>query len=144
MRRSHSVEIPAPANRVWEILTDVDAWPTWTGSVTSAARHDEGPLAVGSRARLAQPRLPDTDYTVTALQPGRSFTWVATAPGVRTTADHLVEDLGAASRVTLTVTQGGILGVVMGRLFFTGLTERYLAMEADGLRREAEGDPAGT
>jgi hypothetical protein len=77
-------------------------------------------------------------YAVTELEPGRSFTWVATGPGVRTTARHELEDLGAGgTRVTLAVEQAGPVGAVMGR-FYRRLTDRYLAAEAEGIRARSE------
>ncbi len=139
MEQSITVEIAAPAARVWEVLTDVERWPEWTETVTSVTRLDEGPLRPGSRARIDQPKIPETEYVVTRLDPGRSFTWVATGPGVTTTARHDVEVLpDGRSRVTLAVEQGGWLGSVMGR-FYRGLTKRYLANEAAGLASRCEG-----
>lgn len=139
MEQSITVEIAAPAERVWEVLIDVVRWPEWTETVTSVTRLDEGPLRPGSRARIDQPKLPETEYVVTELHPGRSFIWVATGPGVTTTARHDVESLpGGSSRVTLAVVQAGWLGSVMGR-FYRGLTERYLANEAAGLKARSEG-----
>jgi hypothetical protein len=89
----------------------------------------------------AQEQIPETEYVVTHLDPGRSFTWAATAPGVTTTARHDVEAVpGGRSRVTLAVEQGGWLGSVMGQ-FYRGLTSRHLANEADGLRSHCEGAP---
>jgi hypothetical protein len=76
---------------------------------------------------------------VTELEPSRSFTWVATGPGVRTTARHLLEDLGpGGTRVTLAVEQAGPVGVVMGR-FYRRLTDRYLTAEAEGIKARSEG-----
>ena len=139
VEQSITVEIAAPAERVWEVLTDVERWPEWTETVTSVQRLDEAPLRPGSRARIDQPKIPETEYVVTQLDPGRSFTWVATGPGVTTTARHAVEALpGGRSRVTLAVEQRGWLGSVMGR-FYRRLTTRYLANEADGLRSRCEG-----
>jgi hypothetical protein len=46
---------------------------------------------------------------------------------------------GGGSRVTLAVERGGWLGSVMGR-FYRGLTARYLANEAAGLKARCEGD----
>lgn len=134
------VEIAAPPARVWEVLTDVQRWSEWTETVTSVQRLDGGPLRIGSRAKISQPKIPETEYTVTDLDPGRSFTWVATGPGVKTTAHHDLEGLGDGerTRVTLGVAQAGWLGSVMGR-FYRGLTERYLANEAAGLKARCEG-----
>ena len=139
MQQSVEVMIDAPARRVWEVLTDVERWPEWAATVTSVTRLDEGPLMVSSRARVEQPKLPPTEYVVTELAPAKSFTWVATSPGVRTIARHHVEALPrSGTRVRLSVEQAGPLGKVMGRLFFKGLTKRYLAAEAAGLKTRSE------
>ena len=139
MEQSTTIDVEAPVERVWAVLSDVERWPEWASTVTSVRRIDDGPLAVGSRARVEQPRIPPTEYVVTELEPGRSFTWVATGPGVRTTARHLLQELGTGgTRVTLAVEQAGPVGVVMGR-FYRGLTDRYLAAEAEGLKARSEG-----
>jgi uncharacterized membrane protein len=139
VEQSTSIDIDAPVERVWEVLRDVERWSEWTSTVTSVRRLDDGPLAVGSKARIEQPRIPPTEYAVTELEPGRSFTWVATGPGVRTTARHLLEDLGpGGTRVTLAVEQAGPVGVVMGR-FYRRLTDRYLTAEAEGIKARSEG-----
>src|SRR3712207_2864581 len=70
MKQSITVEIAAPAQRVWEVLTDVERWPEWTETVFSAKRLDEGPLRPGSRATINQPNIPETEYVVTQLDPG--------------------------------------------------------------------------
>ena len=140
MEQRTTVEIAAASARVWDVLTDVGRWSEWTETVTSVDLLDEGPLRAGSRAKIDQPKIPPTEYVVTELSPGRSFTWVAKGPGVTTTARHVLEPLGAdRTRVTLSVEQGGILGTVMGR-FYRGLTDRYLANEAAGLKARCEGE----
>ena len=139
MEQRTRIDVDAPVERVWEVLREVERWPEWAPTVTSVRRLDEGPLAVGSKARIEQPKIPPTEYVVTELEPGRSFTWVATGPGVRTTARHLLEELGTVrTRVTLAVEQAGPLGVVMGR-FYRRLTDRYLAAEAEGIKGRSEG-----
>ena len=138
MERSVSIDIAAPVERVWEVLTDVEQWSEWTDSVTMARRLDEGPLRTGSRAEITQPKVPKSVYTVTELEPDRSFTWVQTGPGVRTTARHELAALpGGGTRVRLAVEQAGPVGALVGRLY-AGLTERYLAMESAGLKARAE------
>ncbi len=140
MEQHVTVEADVAPERVWEVMTDVERWPEWTGTVTSVTRLDEGPLRLDSRARIVQPKLPAAEYVVVEISPGRSFTWVATSPGVRTTARHAVEALpDGRSRIRLGVEQAGPLGLVIGRLFFKGLTDRYLATEAAGLKARCEG-----
>ena len=137
MEQIATVEIAAPPERVWDVMRDVERWPAWTATVTSVRLLDAGPLRVGSRARVRQPRLPASAYVVTELVPGRSFTWVARTAGVRTTARHDVTPHGGGTRVRLSVTQQGWLGVVVGRAY-RGLTDRYLQQEAAGLRARCE------
>ena len=137
MRFEDSAVIAAPPATVWAVYSDVEHWPDMTESVTSVELLDPGPLRVGSRARIRQPRLPVATWTVTEIDEGRSFTWVARGPGVRSTGTHVVEPHADGARATAILVQGGPLGPVVG--FLTrGLTRRYLAMEAAGLKARAE------
>ncbi len=143
MEETKTIEIAASPQRVWEVLSDVEYWPEWTDSVTSARRLDDGPLRPGSRTRLKQPRLPETEWVVTDLEPGRSFTWVSTGAGARNTARHDIEPLsGGGARVRLGFESTGVLGGLVGRLY-GGMVKRYLGMEAEGLRRRAESGVTG-
>jgi len=138
MRTEHTVTVEAPPEAVWAVLVDVESWPQVTASMDSVERLDAGPLRVGSRARIRQPKLPTAVWTVTELTEPERFTWVATGPGVRTTAMHEVSGSGGTSRLRLELTQAGPLGSALGRLA-RGLVERYLSLEADGIKRRAEG-----
>lgn len=142
MEQSTTVDIAAPPDRVWEVLTDVEHWSDWTASVRWVRRLEDGPLRTGSAAKISQPKVPTVDWVVTEFDPGRMFTWVSAGPGALTTARHSVEALpGGGSRVRLSVEQSGIVGSLVGRLYH-GLTERYLAMESAGLKAQCEGGPA--
>lgn len=139
MELSTTIDVAAPPTRVWEVLADVEKWPEWTESVTSVRRLDDGgPLAVGSRVEISQPRIPTGSYTVTALEPGRAFTWEQKQPGSTVSAHHECTPLpDGGTHVELRVVMGGLVGSVVGRLY-RKLTERYLAMEAAGLKARAE------
>src|ERR671922_1785460 len=41
-----AVEIDAPASAVWDTMTAVEAYPTWTETMTTVERLDAGPLAI--------------------------------------------------------------------------------------------------
>ena len=136
------IDIAAPRDQVWAALADVERWPEWTASVTSVERLDPGPFGVGSRARVRQPRLPAATWTVTALEPGRSFEWRSAVPGLGSVGDHRVDTVGGrASLVTLSVTWSGPLAPVV-RLVWGNLSRRYVEMEAEGLKRRCEVSPA--
>ena len=131
-----SITIDAPVDVVWSVFSDVERWPTWTDSVKSIELID-GPLRVGAAARIRQPRLPTVVWKVTELEPGRSWTWVATGPGSRTTATHVLTASGARTVAEQSIEQSGPLGRLAG-LLWRKLTKRYMAMEAEGLKRRSE------
>ena len=80
MHASVTIDVDAPPERVWAVMTNVAAWPQWTASVTEATRLDSGHFDVGSRVRIRQPRLPVAVWTVEQVESGRSFTWVTGLP----------------------------------------------------------------
>jgi len=71
---SITVDIKAPPQRVWAVLSDVEGWPDWTPSVKRVERLDAGPLTVGGRARLRQPKLRPAIWQITKVEKGSSFT----------------------------------------------------------------------
>lgn len=137
-----TVDVEAPPNEVWDVLSDVERWPEWTPTVREATRIDHGPFAVGSTTRVVQPRLRPAVWEVTRLEEGRRFTWMTRGPGVMTEADHVIEPHGAGSRVTWSVRFAGMLGGMIGRMY-CGITQRYVGIEAESLRRRCERAPAG-
>ena len=118
-------------------MADVERWPEWTPSVTRIVRLTPGELTVGSRLRIHQPKLPSALWEVIEAAPGSHFTSVNRAPGVRVIARHSVERAGAVTRVTLSLRFESVLGPLVARLT-RRLNERYLAMEANGLKSRCE------
>jgi carbon monoxide dehydrogenase subunit G len=105
---SISADINATPQRVWDVLSDGERWAEWTPSVTSVEILDK-PLRVGSRAMIRQPELPPGKFKVTALDPGRSFTWASGVPGiVYVHAHHSVEPAPGGARVTLRLRFDGL------------------------------------
>jgi len=133
----HAVTIAAPPERVWAVVVDVARWPQRIPTVDSVERLDEGALAVGSRTRLRQPKLPEGVWTVTELDQGRSFTWESRSPGIAISAGHVVEPDAGDTRLTLTVTVSGPMARV-GWLMTKGLTKRYVETEAASVKQAAE------
>ena len=135
-----SRHIDAPTGQVWEVLFDVARWPDWTPTILSVERLDKGPFRVGSRARVRQPRLPRASWEVTEVVDGRSFTWEARGPGMRTIARHEVVPDGEGSRVTLSIEQTGPMGAVAA-LVWRRLTQRYIELEAESLDKRVTRTP---
>jgi hypothetical protein len=133
-----AVQIDAPPDRVWAIMRDVECWHEWTPSVTGIRLLDGGPLRIGSRLLVRQPKLPPAMWRVTELDDaGRGFISITRSPGVSVTAHHWVEPSDGGSRVTLSIQFTGLLASLVARLT-RDLNNRYLALEADGLKRRSE------
>jgi uncharacterized membrane protein len=138
------ISIHAPPQLVFVVLCDVERWPEWTASTTNVKRVDSGPFREGSRALIRQPKLRPAEWTVTALEEGRGFTWLTSIPGMQVTAEHRVVAEGDGSRVTLSLKFSGLLGSLVA-WFYRDLNRRYLSLEAEGLRTRCESrDPART
>ena len=139
MAQHIGIEVECLIQRVWEVLVDVERWPEWTDSVTSVRRLDEGQLAIGSQVEISQPRIPTGTYTVTGLEPGRSFSWEQRQPGSMVVAHHACTPplADGGTHVELRVVMGGAVGGIVGRMY-RKLTDRYLAMEAAGLKARSE------
>jgi hypothetical protein len=135
-----AIDIDAPPARVWEVMSDVERWHEWTPSVRRVRRLGRGPLAVGSRVFIRQPKFPPAVWRVTDIDAAGRFTWVSRAPGLRVLARHSVEPNGVGSRATLSLELQGLFGGVFGSLT-RGITERYLQYEASGLKSRSR-DPA--
>ena len=133
-----TVEIAVPPDRVWAVMIDVEHWSDWTASITSIRKLDPPPFAVGSRVHIVQPKLRPGVWTVTDVEPGRSFTWTSGASGfMRVFARHDVEPTDSGCRVTLSVVFKGILGAFAAAAYGK-LTAEYMGMEAAGLKRRSE------
>lgn len=131
-----TIPIDASPARVWQLWTDVERWPEWTASVTRIEALD-GPVRVGARFRITQPRFPVLVWEVTACDEGRSWTWVTRSPGAVTAAHHRVRPDGSGTVVEQHLVQEGWVGAPIGWLI-QGLSRRYLGLEGDGLKRLSE------
>lgn len=134
---SVTTDIPAPPDRVWEVMTDIERWHEWTPSITSIKRLDDGPLAVGSRVVNRQPRFQPALSKVTGIEQGAGFTWISVVPGLLVKGSHPVARTATGSRAVLSLEIEGVLGGLWGRIT-GGITERYLRLEAKGLKARSK------
>jgi hypothetical protein len=99
---------------------------------------DEGDLSTGHRVRIRQPKMPTMVWTVSTLDVEQRFEWYSNMTGVTTEARHETEGLADGSvRVTLTVRHRGLLAPLV-RLVSRPRTQRYIEIEAKGLKKVSE------
>jgi uncharacterized membrane protein len=133
-----SIEIDASQQRVWDVLSDLETWPQRIETVDSVELLTPAPIGKDSRARLKQPKLPEGTWDVTVWDAPSFFEWRQKESGVTSVAGHRVEALGQnRARLTLTLDMRGLLIPIIGR-FYKDLTNRYMTLEAEGIKRAAE------
>ena len=138
MRFEKSIDIDAPQQRVWDVLSDLEAWPQRIETVDVVELLTPGPIAKGSRVRLKQPKLPEGTWDVTVWDAPSYFEWTQKMSGATSVAGHRVEALGEGrARLTLTLDMRGLLIQIIGR-FYRNLTNDYMNLEAEGMKRAAE------
>jgi hypothetical protein len=138
MRFEKAIEIDASQQRVWDVLTAIEAWPQRIETVDAVEPLTAPPMRVGSRVRLKQPKLPEGIWEVTAWDPPSFFEWTQKSGGVTNVAGHRVEAVGdGRARLTLTLDMRGLLVPIIGRVY-RDLTNRYMTLEAEGMKRAAE------
>jgi hypothetical protein len=135
-RQSMTIDIAAPAERVASVMKDIERWAEWTPTVKRVRRLDSGEFRGGSRVLISQPKFPPAFWKATTIEP-LGFTWVSSAPGMRVVASHFVEPLGPNARATLSLEFHGLLSPWFGRMT-AGINQRYLALEATGLKARCE------
>ena len=110
MRFEKSIDISAPQQRVWEVLSALEAWPQHIETVDIVELLTPAPITKGSRVRLKQPKLPEGDWDVTVWDAPSYFEWRQKTGGITSVAGHRVEALGEGrARLTLTLDMRGFL-----------------------------------
>ena len=139
-----AVEVDRPADEVWRLVADYARDPEWRAGVATMAPSTSGPVVEGTTTaeelRMAG-RTWDNTGVVTAVEPGRRFTWRTTS-GVPASGSRTVVPLpGGRCRVELTVsvTAGGALRLL--RPLLAPMMRRGLAADAERLRQLAEQRP---
>ena len=130
--------IDAAADTVWRLTIDVTNLPSLTPTMQKVERLDDGPLRIGSRTRIKQPRQSPAVWTVTRIDPGREFTWETRRLGMRMVGSHRIEDLGDQCRNTLSIEMTGLGAGVFGALVGS-VVRKAIATENAGLKAAAEG-----
>lgn len=95
-----SRELAASPAAAWDVLVDTRAWSSWGPSVRDVTCDPPVLHRAGQRGRLRGPVGPWIPFEVTALDPGRSWSWrVAGIPAT----GHRVEPTRTGCRVVFEV-----------------------------------------
>jgi uncharacterized membrane protein len=135
-----SLTIDVPADKVYDAFVDLSRWLEWNPHFRTVKPLSEGPLAVGSKARVALKLSPLASvWEVTELNPSRSFTWTSSSlPGLRLAFDHIAESADGGARATLRIDIEGPLSFLAG---VTGaFYGRNLNHSLAALKRMLEGE----
>jgi hypothetical protein len=135
---STQIDIDAPAEQVWEILTNFESYPTWNPLLTEV----QGKLDIGGELRVRAAFAPmAVRATVTAVDKPNRFEWEDHVPLNLLTPVFSVRLLPLPenrTRVVIAETFTGPLLPVMGRRLDTQMPPLYDAM-AEELAQQVEG-----
>jgi hypothetical protein len=136
---SATIQIGAPPEAVWAVLTDLDRYQDWNPLFREAS----GQVAVGNRIKLrsvhpANGRMMTVQPKITVADPGAELRWVASLPGIMS-GEHRFKLTPAegGTRLEQSETFRGLLTIFTGKTFtragasFQGLNE--------ALKQRAEG-----
>lgn len=145
MTISSARTVAAPAARVHDLLTDVDAWQLWSPHVVSVDPPG-GRVVDGWTGRVRPFFGPATTMRVTQVTPDGGYRWSTTALGHRLDYVHEVRPTGpdrcvVQFRADVHGPAAGLLERLVGRLSAFGQRRRLsrLATLAEGWTRVGKG-----
>jgi len=104
MRFESSIEINAPAGKVWTLIDKLEEWPQWMPSIKKIERVSKGPLTVGSQLLVVAKvsglmvKLP---MTIIEFVPERSVVMKGKTLGTNLTRFYNLEPVNGKTRVTI-------------------------------------------
>ena len=120
---------------LWKRVIDIESWPQFTRSITSAHVLGNGQLAIGSQVVINQPGAPEATWTVTEFTDQKSFTYEMRRAGLVSVAHHAVEQTDEGKSVLyLSFSMQGRLAKVWGALMGKKIKE-FLQLEVEGLTK---------
>ena len=111
-----TLEADVPPAAVWaKAYADADAWPEWNAEIKRASL--DGPLALGTAAKVAFGTGLRLRFRVVEFEDGRLFTDESRLPGARMGHRHLIEPTtDGGSRLTNTIYIEGPLAPLWRRV----------------------------
>ena len=140
-------EVKAPADAVWDVLTDLEGSPETISGITAVERLDElEGFAVGTKwreTRVLFGKEATEVMEVTEIDPGRSYTVYAASRGNEYTSIMSVEPAGEGSTVGMSFVAtptGGfsrLMASTIGKMF-EGTTRKAIEQDLADIASAAE------
>ena len=135
---TYEIEIEAPPEIAWDVLTAIDRWPTWNPAVRSVTV-EEG-LAEGSRFRWKAG--PGTiRSTIRDVEKPRRIAWTGTVFGIKAVHVHTFEPRDGGTLVRTEESYDGVVARVFHRRLQATLDSALQSglehLKAEAERREA-------
>ena len=114
MRFESSIDINAPAKKVWALIDKLEEWPQWMPSIKKIERVSKGPLGVGSQLSVTAKVSGLTVtllMTITKFVPERSVVMQGKALGTNLTRFYTLEPVNGKTKVTI---GGDVSGALAG------------------------------
>jgi carbon monoxide dehydrogenase subunit G len=104
MRFESSIEINAPANKVWTLIDKLEEWPQWMPSIKKVERISKGSLGVGSQLSVTAKVSGLTVtllMTITEFVPERNVVLEGKALGTKLTRFYTLEPVNGKTKITI-------------------------------------------
>ncbi|MFC1927675.1 SRPBCC family protein [Chloroflexota bacterium] len=104
MRFESSIDIDAPAERVWALVDRLEEWPQWMPSIKKIERVSKGPLTAGSQLRVTAKVSGLTVrllMTITEFVQERNVVLEGKALGTKLTRFYTLEPVSGKTKVTI-------------------------------------------
>jgi carbon monoxide dehydrogenase subunit G len=104
MRFESSIDINAPAKKVWALIDKLEEWPQWMPSIKKIERLSKEPLTVGSQLSVTAKVSGLTVkllMTITEFVPERSVVLEGKALGTELTRFYTLEPVNGKTKVTI-------------------------------------------
>ncbi|MCJ7670251.1 MAG: SRPBCC family protein [Dehalococcoidia bacterium] len=137
MRFESSIDINAPAKKVWALIDKLEEWPQWMPSIKNIERISKEPLAVGSQLSVTAKVSGLTVtllMTITEFVPERTVVMQGKTLGTNLTRFYNLEPINGKTKVTI----GGDVSGALAWLACRG-GQKVSAEIAQAAKKKVEG-----
>lgn len=133
IKASVEITIRAPAEQVWQVLTDIPNWPKWHADITNTEM--SGPLESGTSFRWKNGGT-QIHSRIALVRPYEQFAWTGTAMGAK--AIHVWKLQRLADGQTLVTTNESMEGFMITVFYSSKKLEASDKLWLDRLKQAAE------